>query len=100
MKKENNIQLCFWYDTTEELTNYFIGKYFGKPQDVEHWWVADEIGGVLYINDYFFNLSDIVDYIKYRYTKNKMFANYDYQMKLRLKNEIPINIKNWIKLKN
>ena len=97
--KENNIILEKWNVQTNKLKDYFVDKYFGIIENPDCYWVADEIGGVLYINDYFFNLSDIVDYIKYRYSKDKMFKNYEYRLKCLQNNEIPINIKNWIKLK-
>jgi 3-hydroxy-3-methylglutaryl CoA synthase len=83
-----------WERATENLAQYFIARYFGDGADT--YWVADEIGGVLYINDYFFSLSDMVDFIRYGYSKDKMFEYYDY----RLENpNLRINIKNYLRLK-
>jgi hypothetical protein len=85
-----------WERATENLKEYFVTRYF---KEGEYWWVADEIGGVLYVNDHFFNLSDIVDYIKHNYSQDKMFECYEYQMKCIEEKAVPINIKNYKKLK-
>jgi hypothetical protein len=96
MVKLMGIQI--WEEATESLRLLFVDKYFGK--DPEHYWIADDIGGVLFVNDYFFNLSDIVDFLKYNYSVKKMFEYYDYSLKCSQENKVPINIKNYIKLKN
>lgn len=62
-----------------KLSNYFVNRYFGKNTEV--FWVAEEIGGCLSVNDYFFNMSDIKDYIKYHYTAKQMFEYYEYELK-------------------
>lgn len=89
-----------WEDSTDDLVNYFISKYFGNFEDSEHWWVADEIGGVLYVNDYWFSVSDIVDFIRYKYSKKMMFKYYDYKLEYgskekHSKNDYLINIKSY-----
>ena len=94
--------LQMWEEATESLKNLFVDKYFGKDaSDVD--WVAQDIGGVLYVNDYFFDLSDIVDFIKYNYSPKKMFEYYDQRLQHQMKNidtGTPfINIKSWKKLK-
>ena len=84
-------------DSIQALTDYFVTKYFGKgTEDV--YWIADDIGGVLHVNDYFFSLSDIIEFLKYGYTTKQMFDYYDYRMILG-DQDAPINIKNWRKLK-
>lgn len=82
-----------WTNETKELGDLFVAHYFGR--DAESWWVAEEIGGVLFVNDYFFNLHDIVDFIRYRYSNNKMFEYYDYQLKCTEDKKLPVNIKNY-----
>jgi hypothetical protein len=86
-----------WERATENLKEYFVARYF---KEADYYWIADEIGGVLHVNDHFFNLKDIVDYIKYNYSQNKMFEHYEYVMKCAEEKEIPINIKSFYKLKN
>ena len=82
-----------WEDATGSLKLLFVDKYFGR--DAESWWVADGIGGVLFVNDYFFDLNDIVEFLKYGYPAKKMFEYYDYRLKLQEKNKYPVNIKNY-----
>lgn len=96
-----------WETETEYLAKYFASRYFGKFVDA--WWVASEIGGVYCVGDYFFNLEDMVDFIRYKYSSKDMFAYYDYKLAFEekqylanpklSKKESPINIKNWKKLK-
>jgi hypothetical protein len=42
MVKLMGIQI--WEEATESLRLLFVDKYFGK--DPEHYWIADDIGGV------------------------------------------------------
>lgn len=86
-----------WERHTQRLADYFVKKYF--VSEANDYWIGGDVGGVLAVNDYFFSLSDMVDYLRYRYSKNKMFSHYDYTLKCYEKDERPINIKNWIKLK-
>jgi hypothetical protein len=98
-----NIYLERWEHNTSELTESFITKYFGKIEEVEYYWIAGEIGGVLSVADYFFNLGDIVDFIKYHYSKDLMFEYYDYALDYHMQekhkaSDYLINIKNYKKL--
>ena len=86
-----------WEEATENLKLLFVDKYFGK--DAEVYWIADQIGGVLFINDFFFDLSDIVDFLRYNYSLKKMFEYYDYRLRMQEKNQFVINIKNYKKIK-
>ena len=82
-----------WTNETKELGDFFVTHYFGR--DADSHWIADEIGGVLYVNDYFFNLRDIVEFMRYRYSKNKMFEYYEYQLKCIDDKTFPVNIKSY-----
>ena len=98
-----NKYLNHWEEKTAILGDYFVEKYFGEKGEVEYYWIADDIGGVLSVADYFFNLSDIVDFIKYHYTRKLMFEYYDYALeyytqKKHKKDDYLINIKNYKKL--
>lgn len=97
--KNKSIFLKEWERETENLAQFFCAKYF-RNSHPEMWWVAGIIGGVLHINDYFFNLSDIVDFIRYDYTEKKMFEYYEYRMNEKVVfHNSPINIKNYLKTK-
>jgi hypothetical protein len=84
-----------WEAATENLKEAFIVRYFMNASCDDYYWVADQIGGVLSVNDYFFNLDSIVDYIRYKYTPEEMFEHYDYALKCHENGETSINIKNY-----
>ena len=46
-------ELKNWEASTNQIADLFRKKYFGKDAS-EYYWIADEIGGVYYINEYFF----------------------------------------------
>ncbi len=82
-----------WEMATEKMAQAFARHYFGKNAEV--WWVAEEIGGVLNINDHFFNLNEIVDFLKYNYSVKKMFEYYDYALECHRNGTVKINIKSY-----
>ena len=91
-----------WDLATDNLAKHFIEKYFGKDYSLEDdaFWIGsqDEDREVLAINDYFFDLNDLVSFIRYNYTRDEMFTYYDYALDCIDKHKNPINIKNWKKL--
>lgn len=91
MKKSEFLTL--WEYATNNLAEYFSARYFGNG--AESYWIADDIGGVFVIADYFFNLSDMVDFIKHSYSKEKMFEYYDFALKEHTEGRVPTNIKNY-----
>lgn len=48
-----------WQEATQKLAEAFTQKYFDCFPDC--YWVANEIGGVYFINDYFFNVEQMRD---------------------------------------
>lgn len=95
---KNQAYFIDWEIATDKLAEAFALKYFGK--DVEMDWVADQIGGVLMIADYFFGVNEMADYLRYNYTRKAMFAYYDYSLKCHEKGETLINIKTYLHIKN
>jgi len=101
-------QVLFSFEMEADLlARYFARKYFGK--DTEEWWVAEDIGGTYYINDRFFGLEEMVEFLRNKYSAKDMFDYYDYSLAFQEKEYernpklgdkmFPINIKNWKKLK-
>ena len=81
---------------TDVLTKCFVKKYFGEEY-IDDWYFVgtqDEDREILAINDYFFNLSDIVSFLRYNYSVKELFKYYDYA----LENETCENIRSWKKL--
>ena len=109
--KELKILLSDTKNKIDTFASYFALHYFGR-NDCSQYWVADDIGGVYVINDYFFNIEEMFDFVKYNYSKKQMFAykdyvldvqtkNYEAQEKCRLENKI-IHVtcaRDWIKMK-
>lgn len=81
---------------SESIGAYFCSKYFNS---LDYDWVANNIGGILNINDYFFSLEDMLNFMKYKYTKKQMFKYYDYALEERTKSKYPVCIRDWKKLK-
>ncbi len=99
MKKEDKKWFKQWEIATQNITNIFTEKYFkGVISDI--YWVADEVGGVLCVNDYFFSLGDITDFIRYDYKVEDMFKYYDYRCKKHLQGKETLNIKSWREFNN
>lgn len=80
------------------MTKLFCRKYFKdfynyRPSD----WVGNDIGGVICINDYWFNLKDIETAIKYKTTKKELFDYYDYSLDNHCKNKDYISFAYYLK---
>ena len=89
--------LTSWEYATNNLAEYFSARYFGNG--AESYWVADDIGGVFVIADYFFNLSDMVAFLRNNYTKKAMFEYYDYALDCHTNKKECLTIKSWRHLK-
>ena len=94
MKK--NEFLKAWEMETENLKEYFLARYFKCPTEV--FWVADIVGEILCVNDYYFGIDSIVDHIRYDCSSEQMFRHYDHTIEATEKNETILDIKNWLRL--
>ena len=92
-----NIAIKEYNGICDRIVDIFAKKYFGSI--TVNMWVASETGGVIIMGDYFFNMTDMIDYMKYKYSKKEMFEHADYVVECAIKNESPTNIKNYKKLK-
>jgi len=92
-------ELKAYYKAIEDLANIFCKKYFGEdcydPED----WVGGDIGGILNVGDYFFNMSDIEEALKFKASRKELFGFYDYRLEIALgEKETPaVNFKNYLK---
>jgi hypothetical protein len=96
-----NKELKAYYKAIEDLTKLFCKKYFNEDYkyDKEDW-VGRDIGGLICINDYCFNMSNIEEAIKYNATEEEVFGYYDYCLEKALSKkdkEPPVNFRNYIK---
>jgi hypothetical protein len=82
----------------DELAQYFVVKYFGK--EAEYYWIGDEIGGVIDINERFFSIDDMVNFLRYKYSAKMLFKYYDEKLECDSKGkDWGYNIKSYKKLK-
>ena len=83
-----------WEYACNGLGYEFARKYFGGA---DGYWVADDCGGVFCINDYFFEPHEMADFMRFKYSKKKMFEYYEYSMEEHRNERTPMNIKNYKK---
>ena len=79
-KNKSENLLSAYYRLCNKITIYFIENYFGNTYDVDWYWIADDIGGVINVGDYFFNFSDIVELLEVNPPKKRLFEWYDYDL--------------------
>lgn len=78
LPKRYSTDIEVWENMTNDICELFIRKYFGKLEDVETWWVSNEIGGTMYVNDHFFTLNDVLECLRDDVPKKEMFSYYEY----------------------
>ena len=85
-----------WEDETNKLVEIFVNRYFYKG--VDWYWVGNEVGFVLCVNDYFFNLSHILTALRFNCSDTKLFEFYDLELEHHTNGkDMPINFENFIK---
>lgn len=87
----------------EKVADNFVTKYFSPNKiNVDMYCVSDDPTGAWCINDFWLSPQNMYDYMRYNYTTKQMFEHYNYVLELADKkpNENPVNIKNYLKLKN
>lgn len=75
IKKEYN-------DVCDKYISLFKSKYFPEIPLDTYWVDLDSIGGVLYINDYFFSFDNIKYAVDNNITEDSLFEWYDHTMSL------------------
>ena len=96
MKHQKELNL--YYQGCETIKEEFIQKYYVSKdiprEDVDDYWIADDIGGVLSINDYFHSMNDMVGALKLNCPKKRFFEWYDYSLENYGKE--PMNLKSYL----
>jgi hypothetical protein len=89
MKYKQDLE--FYYQACNEVAKMFAKQYFcdknTQLEDLDYWWVGDSIGGVSYINDYFWNMEDMVEALKSRINRKTLFEFYDWSTDEMLENK-------------
>lgn len=93
-----NKHLTNWYEATQDLVEGFIATYFVDEnvprEELEVYWVADEIGGVLVIGNYFFDMYTITTAIRVSCPEKKLFEWYDHT----IEKENDINLDHYLRM--
>lgn len=94
-----NKLLASYKRSCDNIAKEFIKRYYtyddGSFQD--YTWI--DIGGTCNIGDYYWNLDNMIDAIKYNYTEEKLIEYYDYSLEQYEKKGFNINMKNFLLIK-
>lgn len=77
-----------WYYCDDDIT----------PADVELFWVADQIGGVLCINDDFWGMNELIDIFNLQPTEEQLFAWKHSDDEAISNGDIKINLRSYLML--
>lgn len=88
-----------WRKATEEVTKVFVKKYFSEERyGKDTHWVADRVGDIFCISDYFFNIDLMIEAIEFKATFQQLSDFYYTEVDLGMENkQMPINFVNFIK---
>lgn len=97
MTKKQIEQLKNWEKETQNLTDYFMMKYFTEYEP-DWYWISGEIGGTLFVNDHFYNLDRLVEAIRYNATYKQLMDFEELEKECFSKGaEMKTNFRNFIK---
>ena len=92
----------YYEKACQELTLEFIEKYFCddeiRPENVDYYWIGDNIGGTLSINDYFLDMELMVEVMKAGLILDRFFDFYDYRSKCYDEGGAPVRLKYWLNM--
>ncbi len=90
-----------WRKATEDVAKAFVKKYFKREIYGEYtFWVADEIGGVFCVSDYFFNIDRMIEALESKATWEQLVDYYDLELEHTMEHPdlpTPINFRNYVK---
>jgi len=90
------------YDSSVESYIVTFKNCYFKNVECEDYWIGEEIGGVFFINDYYFNFDDIRYAIDNQVCGTELFAWHNYVVNIETNNsetQIP-TLKEWWESKN
>ena len=90
-----------WKKATEQLAKVFVRKYFPDERyGKDTFWVADEIGGVFFVSDYFFDINHIIEALELDATFEQLSDYYWQSVEYCMENpdkSMHTNFKNYVK---
>ena len=69
-----------WNRLSNEITENWIYEVFEieDEEEIDYWWVANDVGTVFSFADYVFDFQNILDYYKHSITKEQLFQWYNF----------------------
>ncbi len=88
-----------WRKATEQVAMAFVKKYFKREvYGVDTFWAGDEVGGVFCVQDYFFDVSRMIEALELKATFDELYDYYWMEVEAGMKNKpIRINFENYVK---
>ena len=73
----------------EDVAREFLERYFPESVYEEEYWVADEIGGMFCVGDYYFGIPRMTEALRYEATSKQLFDYYEAEIELGMKEKSP-----------
>lgn len=89
---KDKLPLNTWEKATQELADAFVEKYYGEDAS-DVYWISDEIGDILAINDQFWNVGNMVEAIRWKCSEERLFEWYELYIQSRV--EPYVNLKDY-----
>ncbi len=88
-----------WRKATEQVAMTFVKKYFkGSIYGKDSFWVADRVGEVFCICDYFFDTSRMIEALELKATVDELIDYHDMEVEAGMEDRpIRINFENYVK---
>lgn len=88
-----------YWKACDKIAEAFVEKYFPDgPGFDAPFWIGDQIGEVLAVNDYFFDLNVMVDALKFNTSEEELFGWYDHVTVFAAKGQEITSLRNYLKL--
>ena len=96
MEEGNDILVEEWEDICISLAYTFISRYFDDTDN--WWWVGQEIGGILCVNDYyFFDVNRIIQAFKLKASYEQLMNYHEAEVEDRQEGKHLVNFTNYVK---
>ncbi|MGL5113600.1 MAG: hypothetical protein ACRC6O_13285 [Flavobacterium sp.] len=90
-------ELKAWEKATQELADAFVKKYYGDNASDVYWTdYDDKVGGILVVNDDFWDIGEIVDALRYKCKPKDLFKWKGLKLKVGLNGKkYPVSLRNY-----
>lgn len=102
MKKEIEKALKSYQEECQNMADTFIEWYYCDDDieygNIEWFWVADQVGGVLCINDHFWGMDDLLEIFTLRPSVDDLFKWKSQKEEAAFNGKTSLGLKSWLKL--